>query len=68
MNTRSSSYTGRAARSLESAFGPYARGPIAEPAQRMPLGRELRRGFLQSLPSSWLGRLLWGRCDVQLRV
>lgn len=41
MNTRSSSYTGRAARSLESAFGPYARGPIAEPAQRMPLGHRV---------------------------
>lgn len=38
MNTRSSSYTGRAARSLESAFGPYARGQVFEPVQRMPLG------------------------------
>lgn len=36
MNTRSSNYTGRAARSLESAFGPYARGPIQAPDEPMP--------------------------------
>lgn len=41
MNTRSSSYTGRSARSLEGAFGPYARGPVFEPAQRMPLGHRV---------------------------
>lgn len=34
MNTRSSSYTGRAARSLDDAFGPYARGPIHEPVHK----------------------------------
>lgn len=25
-------------RTLEDAFGPYARGPVFEPVQRMPLG------------------------------
>lgn len=33
MNTRSSSYTGRSARCMESAFGPYARGPIHAPKE-----------------------------------
>jgi hypothetical protein len=28
-------------RTLEQAFGPYARGPIVEPAQRMPLGHRV---------------------------
>lgn len=34
MNTRSSSYTGRAARDLNEAFGPYARGPIDDGTPR----------------------------------
>lgn len=28
-------------RTLEDAFGPYARGPVFEPAQRMPLGHRV---------------------------
>lgn len=32
MNTRHSSYTGRFPRTMESAFGPYERGNIYEPA------------------------------------
>ena len=36
MNLRSSNWTGRAHRSIESAFGPYARGPIHEPETPMP--------------------------------
>lgn len=41
MNTRSSSNTGRACRSLEGAFGPYARGPVHAPKTRDPLGHRV---------------------------
>lgn len=41
MNTRSSSYTGRAARSLEDAWGPYARGQVYEKEQPKPLGHKV---------------------------
>lgn len=41
MNTRSSSYTGRAARSLEDAWGPYARGQVYEEEQPKPLGHKV---------------------------
>lgn len=34
MNTRSSAWTGRAARDLNEAFGPYARGPIDDGTPR----------------------------------
>ncbi len=33
MNTNHSNYTGRMHRTLESAFGPYAGGPIQEPIE-----------------------------------
>ena len=41
MNTRSSNWTGRTHRSLESAFGPYARGPVHEPDQPMPVADKI---------------------------
>ena len=41
MNTRSSSYTGRAARSMTEAFGPYASGPISEKPEQTPLGHRV---------------------------
>lgn len=39
MNTRSSSWTGRAHRSIESAFGPYSNelAPLREKYDRMPV-------------------------------
>lgn len=45
MNTHHSNYTGRVHRTMESAFGPYARGPIQEQYDPMPKDDKLVVGM-----------------------
>lgn len=49
MNTRSSNYTGRAHRSLDSAFGPYARGPVHEKPEPESLGHRVLEAVMPVL-------------------
>jgi hypothetical protein len=44
MNTQHSNYTGRFHRTIESAFGPYARGPISEPYTELDLTDKIISG------------------------
>jgi hypothetical protein len=62
MNQNSSNWTGRTHRSMNSAFGPYARGPIDEQYDPMPredkivtvFGAAVLAGVVVALVMGWL--------------
>lgn len=60
MNTRSSSWHGRSHRSIESAFGPYARGPINPMPEREPLGHRVASALSAVIAVVMVGLLAWG--------
>lgn len=61
MNIRSSSWNGRSHRSLESAFGPYARGPVHDKPEPEPLGHKVVKWLSSVLLVVLVGLVAVGR-------
>lgn len=60
MTPRTSSYTGRAPRSQEEAFGPYGRGPVTEPTTPTPLGTRIANALSTLLLVVLIGAVACG--------
>jgi len=60
MKTQHSNYTGRIARTMESAFGPYERGHIYEEIEPLPLCDKVILAISGSIAVGLLTCMLFG--------